>query len=290
MTHEIDLWHRFVLQGSHLTGHLNSWETLGMMQHLGVPTRLLDWTGSLAAAVFFAINSARPEDQPCLWVLSPMRLMNKAVDASELHERERHELMGCVPHFSGKRCYDFEKHLIQRSPTWPFAYPVPTELPWENRRVAAQSGCFSVHGTNPIPVEAQDGATFYTRKVCIPKAAECAAWEFTRHSGINRSTLFPDLQGLSDHLNEFFGFLDPAGGCHSRYGYELEAIGTYALIPSSDLDRHELVEVRKNERGDYYFKREDDEHGILARDADFGFVGPLPPRIIVASKVGDTDQ
>ncbi len=46
----------------HTSWPLESWlDTLALMQHYGAPTRLLDWTYSFFAAVFFAINRAEAE-------------------------------------------------------------------------------------------------------------------------------------------------------------------------------------------------------------------------------------
>lgn len=45
-----------LLSGIH---HHNSWETLTTMRHIGIPTRLLDWTESLNTSLFFALEELR---------------------------------------------------------------------------------------------------------------------------------------------------------------------------------------------------------------------------------------
>ena len=46
-------------------------EWLFVMQHYGMPTRLLDWTESHLLALYFAVNEYSNNSDACVWVLDP---------------------------------------------------------------------------------------------------------------------------------------------------------------------------------------------------------------------------
>ena len=48
----------------------SSWESLYLMRHEEIPTRLLDWTEHLGIALFFALDS-EVLDNPHIWILDP---------------------------------------------------------------------------------------------------------------------------------------------------------------------------------------------------------------------------
>lgn len=52
----------------------DSWENYYLMQHYGIPTRLLDWSESALIALFFCVEKLNSEDNGIIWILNPYRL------------------------------------------------------------------------------------------------------------------------------------------------------------------------------------------------------------------------
>ena len=145
----------------------SSWVTLAKMQHFGIPTRLLDWTETLIIAIYFSISSYIDElsllwgkdeatlgrdayplkyhdithlPHPAVWVLNPYKLARRATGKNVLWSPGNGSDTDYFSRFFG--CRD-----------WSFHRPVPMYSPWENPRIAAQQGIFTVHGLCREPLE-----------------------------------------------------------------------------------------------------------------------------------------
>jgi len=67
---EQNLYYEFKSRAASLLPHpVDSWDVLFRMQHHGVPTRLLDWSESFAAALFFALEGGSGAFD--VWFLDP---------------------------------------------------------------------------------------------------------------------------------------------------------------------------------------------------------------------------
>jgi hypothetical protein len=79
---EHNLMARFTRQGARLLDTRDRWEQLAFMQHYGVPTKLMDWTTNVTAAIYFAlafrVNSKEELDKPYICVLNPFHLNGRS--------------------------------------------------------------------------------------------------------------------------------------------------------------------------------------------------------------------
>lgn len=172
---------------------MSSWERLVQLQHHGTPTRLLDWTETFGAALYFALGglgSIAPRS-PAVWVMNPFRL-------AQLSRKSNDKRIGV---FHRDRNTDYYSHFLAGAQlTWPFQTPMPYRPPKLDPRIRAQRGFFTIHGTDVRPLDAIFREC--VRQIRVPQDALPNARQFLDLAGIDSLALFPDHEGFSKRLRE----------------------------------------------------------------------------------------
>jgi len=151
------------------------WDWLSVAQHQGLPTRLLDWTANALAALWFAVSENPSDDEThgVVWVLevspSDMKSPSEGTDI-----------------FNLTRTYVFQPFHI-------------------DRRIAAQSGWFSVHRYTERKQKfiALDQNILYKGRLSkfhVPRASFKKIRRELRLMGVTQATMFPDLSGLCSDI------------------------------------------------------------------------------------------
>jgi hypothetical protein len=172
--------------GSLIPPTSDSWDVAFLMQHHGLPTRLLDWTTTFSVALYFAVKGATGD--AAIWILNGAELNRRLCGKYEiLHP---HDLD-----------HGYANYFIDRSNT--LSAPVAALYPLRHQpRVFHQRGGFTLH--RDLTRSLDEIEPDVVRKVVIPSAAQPGARRFLQMAGISEFTLFPDLDGLARELNEFF--------------------------------------------------------------------------------------
>lgn len=194
---------RFIRQSHHYLTHLpaeeNVLEWLSLMQHYGAPTRLLDWTHSMFAALFFAIEQT--EKECAVWALDH-DWINKTAEA--LLPQDGRDALRVDRNIRKKET--FEKVFLRQPPV-PLVFSVKPYM--FNDRLVIQQGTFLCPGDvtktfedNLTAVISQPSSQPRLIKLTIVDSALLRKdiLKNLNRMNMNAATLYPGLAGFAQSL------------------------------------------------------------------------------------------
>ncbi len=215
---EQSLFERFKAHGAPFASSKveTDWDWYFLAQHHGLPTRLLDWTQNLLAALYFAVASAiegadrrkydaeRQEafkepvydsDSPCIWMLDAGSLNQVACGATE-------DYIIAVGGAVTSQYLPASVHERSAGNRFPLAI-LP---PYNNERLAAQQGAFTIHGHERAAIESlgsQEDSLLKLAKIAVDRANLAKLWRDLEMMGISRVSLFPELDSVAYYIRWF---------------------------------------------------------------------------------------
>lgn len=169
----------------------SEWEWLFLMQHFGVPTRLLDWTESPLVALYFAVNGDSAEsdkEDGNIWALLPAKYNFEI-------PRLRPLVSVDIPCFGVDSILDDYRPDKMAMETMSNKFPVAAIAHRQNERIMAQLGVFTIMHRDMTPLE--DIASQFLVRLTIPAAAKSTLRAELKALRITQMTLFPELDSVA---------------------------------------------------------------------------------------------
>ncbi|MFB6800436.1 FRG domain-containing protein [Peribacillus butanolivorans] len=167
----------------------NDWNLLFIMQHYGVRTRLLDWTESFAVALYFAYTNWDFKTHCSVWLLKPTRLNKKELGEAVYYDPEikYEELIEDVYNLG------FKNNTLAMYPNR------------NSTRIVSQQGMFTLQGKAGIPLDEEHNGDLFNdgiiKRIDLGPSLRKDIENYLKLCGISSFSLFPDLDGLANHIN-----------------------------------------------------------------------------------------
>ena len=187
----------------------DDWDRLFLMQHFGVPTRLLDWSESPLMALFFAVTLARYKlnargrprfyGDASVWILDPVQWNKRAVGLRS---------------FTGSVLTTDDSNASAYKPNGDIKtmkpFPIALYGAHNSQRIVAQRGVFVCFGKVALPMEVLYGRENFPvgclMKVVVRESRLPHMYEALRRHGITDAVAFPDLDGLAREIKREYSF------------------------------------------------------------------------------------
>ena len=202
-----------------------SWLTL--MQHYGLPTRLLDWTRSPLVALYFAVCEKSTWDKDgkdaCVWVLNPGKLNENLEEQTLLNDEEHKAHIYSMDHniittmiYTAFRQWDLNDKQSASTPDDKkfdhyfenlkdkIAACYPTE---PDTRVYNQYSVFTVHNSSKKLTEFYEDSTLrgsMLKRLKIPHENKERLFNELSVCGITQNYVFPDFENLAIILRDHY--------------------------------------------------------------------------------------
>lgn len=163
---------------------------VAIMQHYGLPTRMLDWSRSPLIASFFATETykQKPDTDACVWVLSPMSLNEMQGFGNCIYPNDadttQEMLLPAFKH--NHHNHELDDRILACSSTD------------NNLRMYSQQANFTVHNSLRRLEDICDEQTLY--KIIIPRDRKQYFIKSLRVFGITEASIYPDLDHISRDL------------------------------------------------------------------------------------------
>lgn len=172
---------------------------LSIMQHYGVPTRLLDFTESPYVALYFALESYNPQTCADFAIF--------ALDYSAIMDRSIEHICSKDGAFKETRVSIYEKQdMIFQTVVDRFAYDIawtaePKQL---NARLDRQAGSFLLSGNRSLRIQQVLDSALYENvkmyKFRVSHELYAGIFALLRKMNITSKSLYGDLNGLAHSL------------------------------------------------------------------------------------------
>lgn len=169
---------------------------LALMQHYGLPTRLLDWSYSPLVAAFFSLHpdyawaTAHGEKDACVWALIGGKL---------------NESQGFEPLIFPLDASSYEPLIAPAFKNRDEPDTVGVAMAIEHdARIQLQQGAFTIHSSRE-PINHLPGCGAWLRKFVIRSADVVEFHRELSALGMRKSNLFPDLPSLASELRSIHG-------------------------------------------------------------------------------------